>query len=928
MKINRNCSSENVRHRISVLFLRIALLVLVTALFEIAFSTVQAAQEMEKSNTDYLSESWENEKYSVRYQADAGGKWIYCPALHTACANVFDGGYVQVFSNISVSGIANITKNVTITSFDTSNPCVYYVNLKSHPYIISVASTGSLTLENIILDGGGDEGYYAGYPLVLVQGGSLTMESGAVIRNNDNVNVQEVSNSKYPGGGGVSVVNGGSVTMNEGSFIRNCSAAYGGGAALIGSSDNSFIVNGGIIENCTAARGGGIYINNGTLEIDNAQIRNNSAVKINGLDDVTDFNGQGGGIIIDGDRANVEIKSSCLTGNSSEAFAGAIRCERGNLSLCDSVITENHAGARAGGILTNPLFGTLEIKGSVEIINNTDEEGSPNFELDGNEHETDITPLFKIVGPLSSNVLAGISRSVIPTDKTPVRLLAYPKEGYVISRDDLLQCISDNTEYAVVLVPGGEEYNNNMVMALTALTVSIEENEIDLELGGAFATGSVETEDLQAGRANAKKGFKSAILTPNINNLPQGSIHKGLIWSSSNESAASVDDNGIVTAVGEGETIITVTLRGNENVPAYTDSCKVRVVKSDPYVIPPEPYQLFYTGNEQELVTVGSTTGGTMKYSLEKDGDYSTDIPTGMPEGEYTIWYKVDGDSIYNSTEPHSVKVVIAHVHDWEDWEIDIQPNCVDPGIKKRVCRRCKEEQTEQIPASGHNWENKIIWSKDSTSHWHECAVCKAVSDKSAHIEDGGIITKAPTQTETGIKTYSCTECAYIIRTEIIPIQPVGIISPTKTEPATEITVPAETESATEITVPAETESVTETTAPTKTESVAGTTASEEEDAAETTAPAETESAAETAAPAEEDEKTAAALDESGHPARLQTESYNKSNGTDKTQTENGYETVAPATDDVYAELFKILYMAALSSGAVLYFSVKKHKNR
>lgn len=893
MKVNRNWSNKNNRHRISALFPRIAILALVTALFEIAFSTVQAAQEVEKSNTGYLSESWENEKYSVRYQADAGGKWIYCPALHTACANVFDGGYVQVFRNINVSGIANITKNVTITSFDTSNPCVYYVNLKSHPYIINVASTGSLTLENIILDGGGDEGYYAGYPLVLVQGGSLTMESGAVIRNNDNVNVQDVSNGKYPGGGGVSVFNGGSVTMNEGSFIQNCSAAYGGGAAVIGSSNNSFIVNGGIIENCTASRGGGIYINNGALELNDAQIRNNSAVKINGLDDVTDFNGQGGGIIIDGDKADVEIKSSCLTGNSSEAFAGAIRCERGNLSLCDSVITENHAGARAGGILTNPLFGTLEIKGSVEIINNTDEEGSPNFELDGNEHEKDITPLFKIAGPLSSNVLAGISRSVIPTDKTPVRLLAYPKEGYAISRDDLLQCISDNTEYAVVLVPGGEEYNNNMVMALTALTVSIKESEIDLELGGAFATGSGETEDLQEGRANAKKGFKSAILTPNINNLPEGSLHKGLIWSSSNESAASVDDSGIVTAVGEGETIITVTLRGNENVPAYTDSCKVRVLKSDPYVIPPEPYQLFYTGNEQELIIQGSTMGGTMKYSLEKDGDYSTDIPTGMPEGEYTIWYKIDGDSIYNSTEPQAVKAVIAHVHDWEDWEIDIQPNCVDPGIKKRVCRRCKEEQTEQIPASGHNWENKIKWSKDSTSHWHECAVCKAVSDKSAHIEDDGVITKAPTQTETGIKTYSCTECAYIIRTEIIPIQPVGIISPTKTEPATETSAASETEPATEI-----------------------------------TAPTKTEAAAETTAPAEEDEKTAASLDESGHSARLQTESYNKNSGTDKAQTENGYETVAPATGDVYAELLQILYMAALISGAILYFSVGKRRNR
>ena len=453
-------------------------------------------------------------------------------------------------------------------------------------------------------------------------------------------------------------------------------------------------------------------------------------------------------------------------------------------------------------------------------------------------------------------------------------MLAYPKEGYVISRDDLLQCISDNTEYAVVLVPGGEEYNNNMVMALTALTVSIEENEIDLELGGAFATGSGETEDLQEGRANAKKGFKSAILTPNINNLPQGSIHKGLIWSSGNESAASVDDSGRVTAVGEGETIITVTLRGNENVPEYTDSCKVRVFKSDPYVTPPKPYQLFYTGNEQELIAQGSTIGGTMKYSLEKDGDYSTDIPTGMPEGEYTIWYKIEGDNIYNGTEPQPVKVVIAHVHDWE-----------------------------------------IKWSKDSTSHWHECAVCKAVSDKSTHIEDDGIITKAPTETETGIKTYSCTECAYIIRTEIIPIQPVGMTDPTKTEPATQTTAPAETESATQTISATKTEPAAETSAATETASAAGTTFWEE-----TT---ESKKAA-----AKTDNKTAAALNEGGHSSLLQTESRSESGSMDKLQTETGCETVTPDTGDVYEELLKILYMAVLSSGTILYFSVQKHQNR
>ena len=48
-----------------------------------------------------------------------------------------------------------------------------------------------------------------------------------------------------------------------------------------------------------------------------------------------------------------------------------------------------------------------------------------------------------------------------------------------------------------------------------------------------------------------------------------------------------------------------------------------------------------------------------MKYSLTNDGEYTDAIPTGTDANEYTVWYKVIGDSNHNDTEPASVKVTI-----------------------------------------------------------------------------------------------------------------------------------------------------------------------------------------------------------------------------------------------------------------------------
>lgn len=53
----------------------------------------------------------------------------------------------------------------------------------------------------------------------------------------------------------------------------------------------------------------------------------------------------------------------------------------------------------------------------------------------------------------------------------------------------------------------------------------------------------------------------------------------------------------------------------------------------------PTANDLTYTGEEQDLVAAGSVTGGTMMYSLNQDGEYTTNIPKGINAGTYKVYY-------------------------------------------------------------------------------------------------------------------------------------------------------------------------------------------------------------------------------------------------------------------------------------------------
>ena len=69
---------------------------------------------------------------------------------------------------------------------------------------------------------------------------------------------------------------------------------------------------------------------------------------------------------------------------------------------------------------------------------------------------------------------------------------------------------------------------------------------------------------------------------------------------------------------------------------------------------------LTYSGQAQTLIIAGSTSHGTLVYSLTQDGTYEAALPTGTNADSYTVWYKIIGDSNHLDSAPVSVDCSIA----------------------------------------------------------------------------------------------------------------------------------------------------------------------------------------------------------------------------------------------------------------------------
>lgn len=86
-------------------------------------------------------------------------------------------------------------------------------------------------------------------------------------------------------------------------------------------------------------------------------------------------------------------------------------------------------------------------------------------------------------------------------------------------------------------------------------------------------------------------------------------------------------------------------------------------ITTDPaaYTTKPKAVEnLTYNGEAQELVSGGETSDGAIMYRLGEDGEWSTNIPTGVNAGTYTVYYKIEPDANHSGTDVSSLKVTIA----------------------------------------------------------------------------------------------------------------------------------------------------------------------------------------------------------------------------------------------------------------------------
>lgn len=124
--------------------------------------------------------------------------------------------------------------------------------------------------------------------------------------------------------------------------------------------------------------------------------------------------------------------------------------------------------------------------------------------------------------------------------------------------------------------------------------------------------------------------------------LPEDAMEKDVTWASDNTNVATVDETGKVTAVANGEAIITVTSKANADL---KKTCKVTVkipvepAKQDPKPEPtptPEPTPDVTASYHTHIQTIGDAQG------VKKNGEMAG--TSGMAKRLENIWVKVEGN--------------------------------------------------------------------------------------------------------------------------------------------------------------------------------------------------------------------------------------------------------------------------------------------
>ena len=284
---------------------------------------------------------------------------------------------------------------------------------------------------------------------------------------------------------------------------------------------------------------------------------------------------------------------------------------------------------------------------------------------------------------------------------------------------------------------------------------------------------------------------------------PDSANDKRITWSSSDPAIASVDENGLVTALKKGTATITAAAMDGSGVKS---TCKVTVsntayVCTDPAQLEsPHNYDNSCTDVWSYRLDGASSLNVTFDARTEmEDGfDYLYILDgSGKEVGKYTgkelagKTVSVPGDTVqirmasddagnawgFKVTSVKAGSETCQHV--WDNGKVTKEPTETETGIKTYTCTLCGETKTETIPKLTHEHSYKAVVTaptcteKGYTTHTCACgdSYVDTYVDALGHAWDEGKVTKEPTETETGVKTFTCTRCGET-RTETMPVIP------------------------------------------------------------------------------------------------------------------------------------------------------------